>query len=247
MQNQNSQQLDEGLRSNDLQEMIQSIFEVDVYRSKMGEDRDVCVLSFTSKDRGPAKDMMEFIEKGYNFVLDADVSAGENNNGEYTIFVELKRSPELSENIQDLTYGIRKLTGINEWKFKYHKQSESYDISSDTLESVIPLTPDVYEKMLHENKVNHVKQFFSKTLMDDLTIDENSIITIHKPFDQKIQLRWLEEADLQQIDEGAISVDHDSMSEVFWLTKVMGDYNITKVQDQLLFTNNNEKLILQRI
>ena len=74
---QNNQQLNEGLRSNDLKDMVRNVFNIDTHRSKMGEDRDVCVLSFTVKDRNPAKDLMEFIEKGYNFVLDADVSSGE--------------------------------------------------------------------------------------------------------------------------------------------------------------------------
>jgi hypothetical protein len=85
----------------------------------MGEDRDVCVLSFTVKDRNPAKDLMEFIEKGYNFVLDADVSSGENADGEYLVFVELNRNPKLAENIKELEYGISKLTNIENFKFKF--------------------------------------------------------------------------------------------------------------------------------
>lgn len=246
MQTQKHQPLNEGLRTDDLKELIYPMFEVDTYRSKMGEDRDVCVLNFTSKDRGPARDMMEFIEKGYGFVLDADISAGENDQGEYTIFVELKRSPQLAEQIKDLTYGIEKLTGINEWSFKYHKQSSVHAATTESLSSVIPSTPNRYEEMLHEDKVNDVKQFFNKTLMDDLTIDDN-IITVYKPFDQKIQLRWLKEDDAQTVVEGAMSLDQEAMSEIFWLTKVLGDYNINKYQDKLLFTNGDQSMILQRI
>ena len=55
---QNNQQLNEGLRPNDLQEMVYPTFEVDTFRSKMGEDHDVCVVSFQVKDRAPAKDLM---------------------------------------------------------------------------------------------------------------------------------------------------------------------------------------------
>jgi hypothetical protein len=117
MQN-NNQQLNEGLRPDDLREMVHTVFEVDSFRSKMGEDQDVCVVSFKVKDRSPAKDLMEFIEKGYNFVLDADVSSGEDNSGEYSVFVEISRTPKLSEQIKDLTYGIKKLTGIEDFKFR---------------------------------------------------------------------------------------------------------------------------------
>ena len=62
----------------------------------MGEDPDVAVMSFCVKDRAPAKDLMEFIEKGYDSVLHADVSAGENEYGEYTVFVELSRTLQLA-------------------------------------------------------------------------------------------------------------------------------------------------------
>lgn len=244
--NQHNQQLNEGLRSDDLKEMIESIFEVDTYRSKMGEDRDVCVLSFTAKERGPARDMMEFVEKGYSFVLDADISAGENENGEYTVFVELSRSPQLAEQIKDLTYGIKKLTGINEWKFKYHKRNEVLEADTNTLSSVIPSTPIHYDELLHTEKVESVKRFFNKTLMDDLSIKDN-VITIHKPFGQKIQLEWLSEDDPQVVIEGTASLDTDAMSEIFWLTKVLGDYNINKYKDKFVFTNGSQSMLLKRM
>ena len=115
-------QLNEGLRPDDLQEMVHPIFEVDTFSSKMGEDQDVCVVSFKVKDRSPAKDLMEFIEKGYDFVLDSDISSGEDNNGEYSVFVELSRIPKLAEQIKELTYVVRKLTGLDDFKFKYASQ-----------------------------------------------------------------------------------------------------------------------------
>jgi hypothetical protein len=242
---QHNQHLNEGLRTHDLQEMIYPTFEVDTYRSKMGEDRDVCVLSFTAKDRGPARDMMEFVEKGYSFVLDADISSGENDNGEYSIFVELKRSPRLSEQIQELTYGIRKLTNIDDWKFKYHKSSGIVEATTEHLSSLIPSTPSLYDSMLHTVKVESVKKFFNKTLMDDLSIDGN-IITIHKPFGQTVQLEWLSEEDPQAVLEGAASLDTDAMGEIFWLTKVIGNYDINKYQDKFLFTNDDQTMILKR-
>jgi len=245
LQMQNYQQLNEGLRTYDLEEMVYPTFEVDTYRSKMGEDRDVCVISFTAKDRAPARDLMEFIEKGYNFVLDADISSGENENGEYSVFVELKRTPNLAEQIKELTYGVFKLTNINEWKFKYHKNSQIYEASEDTLSNVIPLTPQHYDGLLLRVKTESVKNFFSKTLMDDLTIDGN-IITIHKPFGQTVRLEWLSEDDPQAVVEGAASLDTGAMSEIFWLTKVVGDYNINKFQDKFLFTNGERAILLRR-
>ena len=80
--------------------------------------------------------------------------------------------------------------------------------------------------------------------MDDLTIDAD-VITIHKPFDKKVKLRWIQED--QAVVEGAISLDPEATAETFWLTKVLGDYNINKVGDRFIFTNGNRSMILQRI
>lgn len=240
------QQLNEGLRPSDLKNLIKPVFEVDTFRSKMGEDHDVCVVSFTVRDRNPAKDLMEFIEKGYNFVLDADVSAGENNNGEYSVFVEISRTPKLAEQIRELTLGIKRLSEVDEWKFTYYKSNRVHEADDSNLKTIIPSTPESYKSKMNEVRTESVKSFFNKTLMDDLTISD-SVITIHKPFDQKIQLKWLNENDPQAVVEGATDIDAESTAEIFWLTKVLGDYDISKFGDKLLFTNGDKAMLLQRI
>ena len=244
---QNNQQLNEGLRALDLKEMVYDLFEVDSFRSKMGEDQDVCVVSFKVKDRAPAKDLMEFIEKGYDFVLDADVSSGENNKGEYSVFVELNRTPKLSGEIKELCYGVRKLTGIEDFKFTYHKNPNEHAVSEDILSSVIPSSPTEYDGFVNKMKTENIKRFFNKTLMDDLTLNGNTI-TIHKPFNQNIKLSVIKEDDAESIIEGienGFQVDTAATSEVFWLTKVLGDYNINKVGENFVFNNGQQAMLIK--
>ena len=241
--------INEGLRPYDLKEMVHSIFEVDTYSSKMGEDRDVCVISFKVLDRAPAKDLMEFIEKGFGEVLDADVSSGENENGEYSVFVELKRNPNLTENIKEILYGVRKLTGIDAFKFKYYKESNLHEVNTESLTKVIPNTPMTYDGLMVRIQTENVKRFFSKTLMDDLTLD-GDIVTIHKPFNKSVQLKMIREDETEAMLEGisdTLTVDEQSSSEMFWLTKVLGDYNISKFGENFLFTNGSKSMLLKRI
>lgn len=246
---QNNQQLNEGLRPTDLQETVYEIFEVDGFKSKMGEDQDVCVVSFKVTDRSPAKDLMEFIEKGYPFVLDADVSSGEDNVGEYSVFVEISRTPELAEQINELMYGVKRLTGINEFKFKYHKDSDIQEATEANLKSQIPSTAEAYGTRMTRLKTESIKKFFSKTLMDDLTLD-GDVITIHKPFNKSLQLRMVKDGSsdsiLEGIDDG-YTVDEAAASEMFWLTKVLGDYNINKIGDNFVFNNGSRSMLLKRI
>jgi hypothetical protein len=246
---QNDQQLNEGLRPTDLKEMVHDVFEVDAFRSKMGEDQDVCVVSFKVKDRSPAKDLMEFIEKGYNFVLDADVSSGEDNNGEYSVFVEIGRTPKLAEHIQELTYGVKRLTGLDEFKFKYYKQNHVHEASTGNLKDKIPSSVNEYRDFINKNRTEDVKRFFSKTLMDDLNLDGN-VITIIKPFGSQVRLEIVKDGNTESILEGitdGYSVDQAATSEAFWLTKVLGDYTINKVGDTFVFNNGERSMLLKRI
>lgn len=238
-----SKLLNEGLRKLDLENLIYDRIEIDSYKSKMGEDKDIVVISFTAKDRGPAKDFMEFIEKGYDFVLDSDVSSGENSKGEYNVFVEIPRNNEVVENIKELIYGLEKLTGLNEIKFKYYKENQFHTLTDENLKKKIPNSSTMYEEQVSRYKTEEIKSFFNKTLMDDLSL-ESDIITFYRPFDQKIKFKLV---DKNQLDESAPSMDNESIAEIFWLTKIMGDYDISKYGNTFLFSNNDKQLLLQRI
>jgi hypothetical protein len=236
----------EGLRPSDLKNFVRPMIEIDSYKSKMGEDRDVCVVNFHVLDRMPARDLMEFIEKGFNFVLDADVSAGENSKGEYHVFVEIDRTKMLPKQIDDLLYGVNKLTDIDGWKFRYYKNKNTYDVTESNIKSIVPLTPGLYEDTMNRFKVENIKTFFNKTLMDDLSLEEN-VVVIHKPFNQQIKLRLVDENEENEITETAPAVDSNSTAEIFWMTKVLGDYDISKYGDRFVFTNGDRTMTFKRI
>lgn len=247
--NSHNNNLFEGLRKDDLINLVDPLFYVDMHRSKMGEDRDVCVLSFSVKDRLPAKDMMEFIEKGYTYVLDADVSSGEDRDGGYTVFVELERKDKLHEQIKEIVNGLKRLTGIEEWTFRYHKNFDSHSLFEDPIETIIPANALEYDGLMTKIKTEGIKKFFNKTLMDNLTLD-NNIITIYKPFNQTVKFKLIDKNHTQKILEdhtSNIKLDHQSMGEIFWLTKVLGDYGITKIGNHYMLSNNSESLVLERI
>jgi hypothetical protein len=102
---------------------------------------------------------------------------------------------------------------------------------------------------VNKNRTEDIKKFFSKTLMDDFKLDGN-MITITKPFGSKIQLEMVKDGDAASILEGVTdgyTVDQAATSEVFWLTKVLGDYTINKIGDTFVFNNGNRSMLLKRI
>jgi hypothetical protein len=236
--------LREGLRPNDLEHLVSNIFEIDLYSSKMGEDRDVAVLSFRVTNRSPATDMMEFIEKGYSFVLDSDVSSGEDSRGNYQVFVELPRSRQLPKYIKEVTDGIQRLTGINDWKFRYYKKAASMPFTEEKIMETVPTDPAAYDNMMEGIRVEGIQRFFSKTYKDNIVIEGNKI-TIEKPFGVKISFEMLgfaDKNDLQKDLTETMKMDTRSQAEVMWLTKLLGDMSINKYGDSFVLEHGKRAM-----
>lgn len=136
----------ENLEQGDLKRLVHDELHIDQYKSKMGSDEDVCVLSFKVSGKEPSNDLVNFIEKGYDFVLDADVSSGEKEGGDYLVFVELDRTEKLPDQIISIIEDIENLTEIpiDTWRFRYRKSNKEHALSKESLSRIVPLTPEVY-------------------------------------------------------------------------------------------------------
>lgn len=146
MTNYNSKILKENLEIGDLARLVHNELHIDEYKSKMGDDADVCVISFKVSGKEPSADLVSFIEKGYDFVLDADVSSGEKEGGDYLVFVELERTRELPAQIVEMMNDIMNLTAqnIEDWRVRYHKAKHDTELTEESLASIVPLTPEKY-------------------------------------------------------------------------------------------------------
>ncbi len=143
-----SNKLLEGLEQNDLSKLVKPRVTIDEYKSKMGDDADICVLCFTVQGKEPALDLASFIEKGCEWVLDADVSSGEIEDGNFLVFVETERDETLAENICRLLSDMMNLTdqNLDEWVALYPKTKEDGPITIKSLQKLIPLSPEEYQQ-----------------------------------------------------------------------------------------------------
>ena len=114
------------LRAGDLVNLIDSVFEVDSFSSKMGDDKNIVTLSFSVQDKQPAEDLANFLEKGYNFILDADATPGEQSDGKYKVFVELQRERNVGSNICEILDGVTKISEMPNLKFRYYKLDKTF-------------------------------------------------------------------------------------------------------------------------
>lgn len=151
-------QLFEGLEQGDLARLVTSSYSIDEFKSKMGDDADIIVLAFTTADKGPAHDLMNFIEKGYDWVLDSDVSSGESNNGEWTVFVELARTEQAPEQIHQLISDISNLINDDDWRFNYRKDPKSYECKKEIISQIMPLTPEAYRQRYEKEELDRMME-----------------------------------------------------------------------------------------
>lgn len=237
-----------GLRSEDLKDLVHRIYEVDSYKSKMGEDKDIVVLSFSCLTEASAKDLMNFIEKGYPFVLDADTTSGEQSDGTYKVFVELEREKRIPEQILEIIDGVQKVAGIPEMKFRYYKSFKSMPSSMETLGETIPLDKEAYEVKINENHMDNVKNFFSKSYVDSVDLVNESTLVMKKLWADAIRFNVIDFGKTEDISKTITeSYNINSFPEIVFLTKYIGDFDIEKYGDKFLIENNGYSLVLTRL
>jgi len=146
--------INEGNYRGDLQRLLEPQIHIDQHTSKMGNDDDTIVCSFKVKGKEPATDLMSFLETGYSFILDADVSPGEFSPGKFLVFFELPRRSKAAAQIYSIIEEVLNLSlqEMSEWTFSYGKvqirgsrrRVTTHPVTLENLERMIPLSPRTY-------------------------------------------------------------------------------------------------------
>ena len=144
------------LEYKDLKGMIKPEIHVDEFESKMGEDEDVIVISFFVRDQQASKDLMNWFETGYDFIIDADRSPGEIKPNRYLVYVEIRRRSTAAAKVQELLNDLNTLTEFepDDWVMHYNKETVPW--SEETFERLVPLSPRDYRER-EEKKLNEMR------------------------------------------------------------------------------------------
>ena len=111
-------QINEGVQYGELKSLIRPRLSVAEFEPKTGNESDVVVLGFYSKDEFPAKDLATFIERGVTDILDTEVSPAADEDGFYMVFVEVENE-ELMDKVMSLLDDVNRLAEIEEWTIKF--------------------------------------------------------------------------------------------------------------------------------
>ncbi len=136
--------INEGLDYMDLEGQLEPRLSVDEYSAKMGKDSDIVTLAFIVKSEAAGEDLVDWLERGYTFVLDAQVSEGEIKRGKHLVFAELERRTTVPERIVELLTDLETLTGLKVTDWTVEIDEEEYDADESILKQKIILSPKEY-------------------------------------------------------------------------------------------------------
>ena len=152
--------LNEGLDFHDLEGQMIPTVTVDEYAAHMGTDSEIVTLAFTIKSEAAGNDLVDWFERGYDFVLDAQVSEGEVKPGQYLVFVEMNRRSSVPKRIIELLDDLETLTAIPVKDWTIIVDEEEYSPEEDVLKQVITISPHDYreEKEVEEEEINEMRE-----------------------------------------------------------------------------------------
>ena len=151
--------LNEGLDYMDLEGQIEPRISVDEYSAKMGKDSEIVTIAFTVKSEAAGNDLVDWLERGYNFVLDAQVSEGEIKPGKFLVFVEMDRRTTVPERIIEILNDLETLTGMSAIDYTVEVDEEEYDADENILKQKIILSPKAYRvEEEREEELNEMRE-----------------------------------------------------------------------------------------
>jgi hypothetical protein len=152
----NHSPLFEALEYKDMDGMIKPTIHVDEFSSKMGDDDDIIVISFFVRSKQAARDLVNWFEKGYDFVLDADQSPGEIKPGRYLVYVEMRRRSSAGNWVADMISDLETLTELKSDDWNMHYDDRTVPFTQETFDRMVPLSPREYRQRM-EGELNEMR------------------------------------------------------------------------------------------
>lgn len=139
-----TQQLNESLQYLDMENQVIPELGVDKYKSSIGDDDEFITLNFTVRSKACAEDLVNWLERGYDWIIDADTSPGEVTTGKFLVFVEMNRRTSVPARVIEMLDDLETLTDIKAEDWKLNIGEGVYPASVETIKKMVDLSPQEY-------------------------------------------------------------------------------------------------------
>ena len=230
----------------DLEDVVLPTFNIDLYDAKAGQNEDVITLAFRVLGKPPAQDLEAFLEKDGRWILDCDVSSGEDHSDHFLVFVEIKRNQQAAQRICYTLDLIEKLTGVLPWKFTHSKSLVVTDATESAIAAVVPLSPAEYNQHKEQEKTTTIENFFNDTTFNKVVVENNKI-----KLQQFYALPTPQREIIMNLEsyQGAGDLKRSALesTQAIWIQKALGaNYTVEQYDDKFLLSRpgHEEKYLI---
>jgi len=136
----------ENLDYHDMVGQIIPTLSIDEYEAKAGSNDEIITLAFKVIGKAASSDLVDWFERGYDWVLDSQVSEGEYTSGKYLVFVEIERRTKAVERIIELIDDLETLTNMSLADWTVTVDGEEYGADISELKGLFELSPHTYRE-----------------------------------------------------------------------------------------------------
>lgn len=133
------------IKRNELAGMVEPYISIDEYEPKTGTQQEIIVVAFSCLDDAPAKDLSQFIERGFIDTIDTEVAQHPNENGKYLVFVEIMRDDRFFNKFFQLIKDIENITSEMDWKIKPYLSEDTFDIKDRNFKKFVITDKKAYK------------------------------------------------------------------------------------------------------
>jgi hypothetical protein len=149
--------INESLQYLDMEHQVYPILGVDQYKSKIGDDSEFVTIDFTVKSKSVTEDLVIWLERGYDWIIDSEESPGEVKNNQYLVFAEMNRRTWVPKRIMELLFDFETLTGIKAGEWKLRIGEKLYPATEQNIKDHVTLSPHEY-RIDRESELNEWRE-----------------------------------------------------------------------------------------
>jgi hypothetical protein len=149
--------LNESLKYLDMKNQVYPIIGLDQYRSQIGDDSEFVTIDFAVKSSSVSEDLITWLERGYDWIIDAEGSPGEVSNNKYLVFTEMNRRTGVPKKIMDMLFDLETLTDIKAGDWQLRIGSEFYPATEQNIKDNLILSPHEY-RVSKETELNEWRE-----------------------------------------------------------------------------------------
>lgn len=213
--------LTEGMRENDLVDLVLPLLSVDEYQSKIDEEEAI-VIGFYVHDEDAARDLNRFLQKSATPLLATEVSPAPDQFGYYMVFVELMNNERLAENIESILQEMNPLVDLEneDWQMRIRGNDDLLPFSE------AGLTKGLQQSKKHTQKTEVIEYLQYSALENAEFADQ--VLVLESASDRMV-LDFIDFAPIDQLlaefrlDQHGIDCDIRSMTRTNKFKRLLGE------------------------